>query len=548
MLGRSSGTSLRASGFLLCLSSPVLHKMLCGGFNESAKRRVEIEDVDGDAYSRVLDVWCGKEGLEAKGLEEALLLASLADRLEMPEAGAALEDAISEQLSVGMCGEVLMRSRRLGLRRVEAAARGLALERFEEVAGTAGFLSLDEEAVGDLLEDDGLRASREEAAFEGLVRWMKGGDGGLRGRGLLSKIRFGLMGREYLASHIRGTLGEEHAGWIGDFVLEALRLRAGGEGRGMLGAKGMAPRNDWGVRWERYGDGGGRRLQGHAYGVRALAECEGWVCSGSEDGSIRVWSRASLRQERTLHDEADTVDSLATWNGLLISGHSRGRIMAWDVATGGRVVELQDHSDMHSVRALAVSGSRLASGSMGSRVRVRAMGAGAEWPCERTLVGHGNLVQALATWRGKVAIGTEDDGVWVGDMGTGAHDATLPGHVGGVEGLVVHGDRLLSASPDGKVREWAAGTWAALRTVEVYGEEESRYPVCLAVSGSKLVCGSGGTEDDDAEPDVRVLDLETLSHERTLVQPAGQAVSCLVALRGEVWGGVGGEVVVWGRD
>ncbi len=86
----------------------------------------------------------------------------------------------------------------MGLGRVEAAARVLALERFEEVAGTEGFMRMDEEAVGSLLDDDALRASREEAVLEAVVGWMKGGEGELRGRGLLSRIRFCVLGFEYL--------------------------------------------------------------------------------------------------------------------------------------------------------------------------------------------------------------------------------------------------------------------------------------------------------------------------------------------------------------
>ena len=60
---RSSGTNLRANKFLLCVSSPFLHKMICGSFSECMAPRLELEDVDGAAYSDVLDLWCGKEGL-----------------------------------------------------------------------------------------------------------------------------------------------------------------------------------------------------------------------------------------------------------------------------------------------------------------------------------------------------------------------------------------------------------------------------------------------------------------------------------------------------
>ncbi len=83
----------------------------------------------------------------------------------------------------------------------------------------------------------------------------------------------------------------------------------------------------------------------------------------------------------------------------------------------------------------------------------------------------------------------------------------------------------------------------ALRTVEVYERGLQKVPFCLAVSGSKLICGSVYGQ----QCEVRVWDLETLECEHTLPQPRGSEVKCLVAARGQVWGGVGWEVVVWGR-
>ena len=55
-------------------------------------------------------------------------------------------------------------------------------------------------------------------------------------------------------------------------------------------------------------------------------------------------------------------------------------------------------------------------------------------------------------------------------------------------------------------------------------------------------------------PQVRVWDLETLECEHALKQPRGHVwaprgdVIALVAVEGAAWGGVGAEVVVWGRS
>ena len=271
------------------------------------------------------------------------------------------------------------------------------------------------------------------------------------------------------------------------------------------------------------------------------------MCSGSKDRSIRVWGGATLEHERTLRDEEDerTVYSLAAWEGNLISGQIDGVIRVWNMATGVCSGKLEGHTSY--VWCLAVSGSRLVSGSSDGSVKVWAMGAGASWPCERTLVGHAGPVNTLATWQGKVLSGSRDTSVRVWDMETGAHDATLTGHDAAVTSLAVHGDRLFSASRDGTIREWALGTWAAVRTVEAYGREERQVPVCLAVSGSKLISGSAGRGGDAQQYEVRVWDLGTLQCEHTLLQPAGAEVWCLTAGCGVVWGAVGKEAVVWGR-
>ena len=108
----------------------------------------------------------------------------------------------------------------------------------------------------------------------------------------------------------------------------------------------------------------------------------------------------------------------------------------------------------------------------------------------------------------------------------------------------------MSASRDGTIREWAVGTWEALRTVAAYARGGHLVPTCLVVSGSKLISGSvdrGYAADEEQQYEVRVWDLGTLECEHTLLQPAGAEVFFLTAGCGVVWGGVGEEAVVWGQ-
>ena len=253
---------MRANSFLLSMASPVLHKMISGSFREGMRRQLSLEDVQAETLEQVLNLWYGKEG-RVEQLRDVMEMASVADRLEMLDVFTVLEAAIIGELRPDVCTEVLMRSRRLGLGQVEEAAWGMAVRRFDKVCRTAGFMGLDEETVGKLLEEDGLGVVKEEEAFEGLVGWMKGDTlGGLRGRELLGLIRFGVMEERYLEEQARGMVPEEHREWVEGLVGEALRAKAAVRAKatvkvGQLGAKAMTQRMLSGGDTVRVGAGAG---------------------------------------------------------------------------------------------------------------------------------------------------------------------------------------------------------------------------------------------------------------------------------------------------
>jgi hypothetical protein len=415
---------LRANSFLLSMASPVLHKMLFGDFREGVGRRLELDDVGGRVFGEVLDLWCGKEVCGDKELADVMMMASVADRLQMVDVATALEDAIMGEMRVGTCAEVQEGSRRLGLRRVEEAAWGMAVDRFEEVCGTAGFMALEEETVGRLLEDDGLSVRREEAVFEGLVGWMKGGEGrGPAGRELMGKIRFGVMEQDYLECKAdvkaRETLAEEEWDWIESLLFEAVKAKRALRTKApvtlrKLGAKALTRRRGMGVDWGRYSGGGaGRRLEGHVGSVLALAECSGRMCSGSVDGLILVWSIATLEEERVIDNSDDEICCLAVWEGELISGHGSGRIRVWDAASGERRRELEGHA--RCVNALCVCGPRLASGSGDHTLKVWRLGS--ELDAHSSSDPHAHSSSDPWRWRGsgctaRIGTGPSVCGMW----------------------------------------------------------------------------------------------------------------------------------------
>ncbi len=141
-------------------------------------------------------------------------LASVADRFQITEVTSFLEDAVIGQLCLEACGELLMCSGGCGMRRLEAAALKMAAWRFEEFAGTAGFMRLGEEALSILLDDDRLVARSEEAVWEAVVGWKDGAAGKVGWRGVVGKIRFPLMGEKYLTNQVVGMgAGRMGSGW-----------------------------------------------------------------------------------------------------------------------------------------------------------------------------------------------------------------------------------------------------------------------------------------------------------------------------------------------
>jgi WD40 repeat protein len=110
------------------------------------------------------------------------------------------------------------------------------------------------------------------------------------------------------------------------------------------------------------------------------------------------------------------------WTHVTFKQHVRGIGVSQVVAAERQhaVCDRKLEGHTRDVPCLAVSGTRLVSGSWDRSVKVWAMGAGALWPYERTLVGHADWVYSLVTWLGKVLSGSRDQGVGVWDMGTGA--------------------------------------------------------------------------------------------------------------------------------
>ena len=210
-------------------------------------------------FDTLVRLGCGLAAAVPAEAGDLLQLAAVAQRFKMEGVGAALEgELIQRHLRVETCGRLLEQARRCGTPAVASAARSMALERFDAVAATGGFLELGEDALQDLLDDDALHASGgEEAVFRAAARWMRGGGdahGALRGEGLLGRVRFALMDAGYLAGEARGVLPEADG-------LEELLLEAYSVAQNPFQARPRA--------WACGGGRGGRRAEGRGGPARA---------------------------------------------------------------------------------------------------------------------------------------------------------------------------------------------------------------------------------------------------------------------------------------
>jgi hypothetical protein len=285
----------KASGFLLSLLSPVWRAKLCGFIGGDARWQLALDGGEAGPFRQLVALGSGASVTVEGGVGGVVALGLMADRYQVEAVQGAVEEAAVGLLTVESCGEVLARVSGSGLGRVEGASRELALQAFDQFTSTAGFMKVGEEVLGSLLEDDGLCTEAEERVFEGVVRWMKGGEGGsVRGAGLLGKVRFPLMAGEYLAGlSLEGCGGQDG---LKELAEEAVRLRrVWREERGKepppqhLGGKSAASRRG-GVRWEECVGGGEQRLAADGRVFSAAVDGES-VCGGLEDGTIRVWSR-----------------------------------------------------------------------------------------------------------------------------------------------------------------------------------------------------------------------------------------------------------------
>ena len=224
----------------------------------------------------------------------------------------------------------------------------------------------------------------------------------------------------------------------------------------------------------------------------AIAPDGSWLASGHEDGSVRIWDRATGQERAVLTGQAEAVTAVAIApDGSWLASGDFAVVRIWDRATGqeravltrrrGRGI-LAAQGGWVTAVAIAPDGSWLASGDFGA-VRIWDPATGEQRAVLTDVTGPPGMAKAVAiapdgSW---LAALSDEGSVRIWDRATGQLRAVLIGrteerrgvlspHAGWVKAVAIapDGSWLAAVSDDGLVRIWdpATGGISALMRVD----------------------------------------------------------------------------------
>ncbi|GBG33838.1 Guanine nucleotide-binding protein subunit beta-1 [Hondaea fermentalgiana] len=217
-------------------------------------------------------------------------------------------------------------------------------------------------------------------------------------------------------------------------------------------------------------------LQGHTGYIRTVVIEDEVVLSGSSDGTIRIWDKASGDCIQTILAGGVTVCGLATHENFVVAGlyDQATGVRVFDRTTGKKCHELHDASE--EVFSVAMNGRHMVSASRDRMVRVYAVPS---FELVHVLQGHSDVVHAVALEEDLVVSGSYDHTVRVWDAIKGDQLHVLLGHSGRVLSVSLRGVVIVSGSADKNVRVWNANT-GALEHVLSGGEHRTPISKVLA--------------------------------------------------------------------
>ncbi|KAI9861262.1 MAG: hypothetical protein M1813_005435 [Trichoglossum hirsutum] len=266
-------------------------------------------------------------------------------------------------------------------------------------------------------------------------------------------------------------------------------------------------------------------LKGHSDSVNSVAfsHDSARLASASSDNTVKIWDASSGECLQALNSHSDSVNSVAFPHdsARLASVSSDRTVKIWDASSGRCLQTFKGHSRSVSSVTFSHDSARLASASFDGVIKFWDASSG---ECLQTFKGHNYSVNSVtfshdSAW---LASAPSVGGVKIWDVSSGECLQTLKGHGDSVNSVALHHSvssvafsydsaRLASASVDGTVKIWDAGSGECLQTLE--GHSNSVNSVTFSHNSARLASASddGTVKIWDAGSDKYLQTLESHS-------------------------------------
>jgi len=264
----------------------------------------------------------------------------------------------------------------------------------------------------------------------------------------------------------------------------------------------------WDVPWQNF-EQTAPTVTGHTSRVRFLHWNGAKLCSGSEDGTSKIWNASKGLEVATLQGQGGRVVSVC-WSpdGEKLAACSEDKTCTiWNAVSFALIHTLResdapkvqdddqadDGSGDHNVaRAVAASCAwirgRIAASLQSRKILIWDAVTGSY---EATIKGHSGTINnvCFCASRSLLASGSNDSTIRVWSALSHTHQATLQGHGSGVcqVSWTTNGDKLASASLDETVILWDCQAWTALTTLK--GHTGIVWTVAFCPAGDQVASG-----------------------------------------------------------
>ena len=252
------------------------------------------------------------------------------------------------------------------------------------------------------------------------------------------------------------------------------------------------------------------------------------IAAAGMDGTVLLSDTNTGKQKTTISGHTNSVNNIAfSPDSRIIASGNGEQLLLWDVNTAEKMTTLNTNGLNVSTVTFNKNGSILASGNEDGKILL--------WDMETRQLKSEIIVPPLKpnirSGIGNIAFspdgntlassgGYEDYSLYLWDVATGKHKATLNGHKNDIESIVFNPDGtiLASSSVDETVKLWDVAT-EQLKTI-LTGHKAIVFSVAFSPDGEILATGAGYGDES-----IRLWDTETGKHIATIKDDTGFVLS-----------------------